>query len=71
MSHISRWLGPPPRNRMMQASARIQDDYELRVGDLRVLYRAEKEEGVTRVIVALIGKKKRNKLIIEGKEFEL
>jgi mRNA-degrading endonuclease RelE of RelBE toxin-antitoxin system len=46
-------------------------DYELRVGDLRVLYRAEEEEGVTRVIVALIGKKNRNKLIVEGKEFEL
>ena len=46
-------------------------DYELRVGNLRVLYRAEEEEGVTRVIVALIGRKTRNKLIIEGKEFDL
>jgi mRNA-degrading endonuclease RelE of RelBE toxin-antitoxin system len=46
-------------------------DYELRVGDLRVLYRAEDEEGVTRVVVALIAKKNRNKLIVEGEEFEL
>jgi mRNA-degrading endonuclease RelE of RelBE toxin-antitoxin system len=46
-------------------------DYELRVGNLRVLYRAEEEEGATRVIVALIGRKDRNKFIVEGEVFEL
>jgi len=46
-------------------------DYELRVGDLRALYRAEEDERTTRVIVALIGRKNRNKLIVEGREFEL
>lgn len=47
-------------------------DYELRVGNLRVLYRVEpQEEGPTRVIVAIIGRKDRNKLIVEGEVFEL
>src|SRR5437762_14214048 len=39
-------------------------DYELRVGNLRVLYRVEKEAGTIRVIVALIGRKDRNRLIV-------
>ena len=46
-------------------------DYELRVGDFRVLYRVEQEGETIRVIVALIGKKERNKLIVEGEVFEL
>jgi mRNA-degrading endonuclease RelE of RelBE toxin-antitoxin system len=46
-------------------------DYELRVGDLRVLYRVEDEETKPRVIVAIIGRKDRNKLIVEGAEFPL
>ena len=48
-------------------------DYELRVGNLRALYRVdvEEDEGTMRVIVALIGKKERNKLIVEGEVFEL
>jgi hypothetical protein len=46
-------------------------DYELRVGNLRVLYRVEQEGDNLSVIVALIGKKVRNKLIVEGEEFEL
>ncbi len=46
-------------------------DYELRIGRFRVFYRvAEEEEGVS-VIVALIGRKDRNKLIVEGEVFEL
>jgi mRNA-degrading endonuclease RelE of RelBE toxin-antitoxin system len=44
-------------------------DYELRVGDLRVLYRVEDEEAQPRVIVAIIGRKHGNKLIVEGEEF--
>ena len=47
-------------------------DYELRVGNLRVLYRVEEEEeDAMRVIVAIIGRKDRNKLIVEGEEFAL
>jgi mRNA-degrading endonuclease RelE of RelBE toxin-antitoxin system len=46
-------------------------DYELRVGNLRVLYRVEDEEAKPRVIVAIIGRKDRNRLIVEGEEFPL
>jgi mRNA-degrading endonuclease RelE of RelBE toxin-antitoxin system len=46
-------------------------DYELRVGNYRVLYRVDEREGQPRVIVALIGKKDRNRLIVEGEEFKL
>jgi mRNA-degrading endonuclease RelE of RelBE toxin-antitoxin system len=46
-------------------------DYELRVGDLRVLYRVEEVEDQPRVTVAIIGRKRGNKLIVEGEEFPL
>jgi mRNA-degrading endonuclease RelE of RelBE toxin-antitoxin system len=46
-------------------------DYELRVGNLRALYRVEEAEDQPRVIVAIIGEKRRNKLIVEGEEFVL
>jgi mRNA-degrading endonuclease RelE of RelBE toxin-antitoxin system len=46
-------------------------DYELRVGNLRVLYRVAEEPGTTRVIVAIIGRKDRDRLIVEGEVFEL
>jgi mRNA-degrading endonuclease RelE of RelBE toxin-antitoxin system len=46
-------------------------DYELRVGNLRVLYRVEEVEAQLNVIVAIIGRKDRNKLIVEGEEFPL
>jgi mRNA-degrading endonuclease RelE of RelBE toxin-antitoxin system len=48
-------------------------DYELRVGNLRALYRVEEEEGAISFIVAIIGRKDRNKLIVivEGEEFPL
>jgi mRNA-degrading endonuclease RelE of RelBE toxin-antitoxin system len=46
-------------------------DYELRVGNLRVLYRVEEVEGQFSVIVAIIGRKDRNKLIVEGEEFQI
>ena len=50
---------------------RRRDIVTLRVGNLRVLYRVEEEEGTIRVIVALIGRKDRNELIVEGEVFEL
>lgn len=40
-------------------------DFELRVGDLRVLYNADEGE----VVVLLVGRKVGNKLIVEGEEF--
>jgi mRNA-degrading endonuclease RelE of RelBE toxin-antitoxin system len=46
-------------------------DYELRVGDLRVLYRVHVEAATSKVIVAIIGRKDRNRLIVEGEVFEL
>jgi hypothetical protein len=35
------------------------------------LYRVEEEEGALSVIVAIIGRKVRNKLIVEGEGFPL
>lgn len=40
-------------------------EYELRVGNLRVLYNVEADE----VILLLVGRKVGNKLIVDGKEF--
>ena len=40
-------------------------EFELRVGDLRVLYNVEGTE----VVLLLVGRKAGNKLIVEGKEF--
>jgi hypothetical protein len=40
-------------------------EYELRTGDLRVLYDVEAEE----VIVSVVGRKVGNKLIVAGEEF--
>jgi hypothetical protein len=42
-------------------------DFELRVEAWRVFYRVEQ----TRVIVELIGRKRGNAVLIEGKEFKL
>ena len=39
--------------------------FELRVGDLRVLYNVEGSQ----VILLVVGRKVRNKLIVEGEEF--
>jgi mRNA-degrading endonuclease RelE of RelBE toxin-antitoxin system len=41
--------------------------YELRLGDLRVLYRVD--EGNSEVIIVAVGRKVGNTLIVEGKEF--
>ena len=40
-------------------------EFELRAGDLRVLYNVEGEE----VVVLIVGRKVGNKLIVEGEEF--
>ncbi len=40
-------------------------EFELRVGNLRVLYNVEGDE----VIVLIVGRKASNKLIVEGEEF--
>jgi mRNA-degrading endonuclease RelE of RelBE toxin-antitoxin system len=40
-------------------------EFELRVGDLRVLYNVEQDE----IVVLIVGRKVGNKLIVEGKEF--
>lgn len=40
-------------------------DFELRVGDLRALYTVEGDE----VVILVVGRKVRNKLIVEGEEF--
>lgn len=40
-------------------------EFELRAGDLRVLYNVEEEE----VIILIVGRKKGNKLIVEGEDF--
>jgi len=40
-------------------------EFELRAGDLRVLYNVEDDE----VVVLIVGRKVGNKLIVEGEEF--
>jgi mRNA-degrading endonuclease RelE of RelBE toxin-antitoxin system len=61
----------PTPNKFALDPAPQAADYELRVGDLRVLYRVEEAEAQPMVIVAIIGRKRRNKLIVEGEEFLL
>jgi mRNA-degrading endonuclease RelE of RelBE toxin-antitoxin system len=46
-------------------------DYELRIGDFRVLYNIEAGDGVVRLIIAIIGTKVRDRLIVEGEELIL
>jgi mRNA-degrading endonuclease RelE of RelBE toxin-antitoxin system len=41
--------------------------YELRLGDLRVLYNVDEEDA--EVVIVIIGRKVRNTLIVEGREF--
>jgi len=41
--------------------------YELRLGDLRVLYNVDEENA--EVVIVIIGRKVRNTLIVEGEEF--
>ena len=40
-------------------------EFELRAGDLRVLYNVEEDE----VVILIVGRKVGNKLIVEGEEF--
>ena len=42
-------------------------EFELRVGDLRVLYNLEGED----VVIIVVGRKLGNKLIVEGEEFHV
>jgi mRNA-degrading endonuclease RelE of RelBE toxin-antitoxin system len=42
--------------------------YELRLGDLRVLYNVDEEN--SEVVVVALGRKVGNKLIVEGEEFD-
>jgi mRNA-degrading endonuclease RelE of RelBE toxin-antitoxin system len=55
------------RNRFRLRRVSPHADFELRVESRRVFYRVQKE----RVVVDLIGRKKGDVLLIEGKEFEL
>lgn len=55
------------RNRFRLRRVSPHADFELRVEPWRVFYRVQKEL----VIVELVGRKKGNVLLIDGKEFEL
>ena len=55
------------RNRFRLRRVSEHADYELRIDPWRVFYRVEEH----RVIVELIGQKKGNVLLIDGKEFKL
>ena len=55
------------RNRFRLRRISEHADYELRVDPWHVLYRVQNKT----VTVELIGRKKGNVLLIEGKEFEL
>jgi hypothetical protein len=55
------------RNRFRLRRLSPHADFELRVEPWRVFYRVQEEL----VIVELIGRKKGNVLLIDGKEFEL
>jgi hypothetical protein len=70
-SSWSRTIRAQTRNKFALDPAAETADYELRVGDLRALYRVEQVKVEPRVIVAIIGKKDGNKLIVEGEEFPL
>ena len=59
------------RNRFALDPAADCADYELRIGNFRVLYRVEEQEDEVTVIVAIIGRKNRNQLIVEGEVFDL
>jgi hypothetical protein len=54
------------RNRFRLRRLSPHADFELRVEPWRVFYRVEGE-----VVVELIGRKERDRLLIEGKEFTL
>ena len=55
------------RNRFRLRRASPHADFELRVDPWRVFYRVEQRL----VIVELIGRKDGNRLLIDGKEFDL
>lgn len=55
------------RNRFRLRRLSVHADFELRVEPWRIFYRVQEDL----VIVELIGRKRGNVLMIEGKEFEL
>jgi len=55
------------RNRFRLRRPSSQADYELRVEHLRVFYRVVEEE----VLVAILGHKRGNEILVDGKVFAL
>jgi mRNA-degrading endonuclease RelE of RelBE toxin-antitoxin system len=55
------------RNKFRLRRTSAVADYELRLEDLRVLYRIEEAD----VLIAVVGRKRGNALIVEGKEYVL
>lgn len=55
------------RNKFRLHRASDVADYELRLADLRVLYRIEEAD----VLITVIGRKRGNALIVKGKEYIL
>ena len=56
-----------PRNKFRLRRPSAHADYELRLGDVRVFYRVRDEI----VEVVLIGRKRGNRLVTGGEEFDL
>ena len=54
-----------PTNAIKRLRPNLFADFELRVGDLRVLYNVDEGE----VVLLIVGRKVGNKLIVEGEEF--
>ncbi len=55
------------RNKFRLRRASVHAEFELRLGDCRVFYRARRDV----VEIVMIGEKRGNRLLIEGEEFEL
>jgi mRNA interferase RelE/StbE len=66
--HLSNEPTRETRNRKPLRDSSLAD-WELRVGQYRVFYRVEKQSVL--VLILAIGKKGRNRLLIEGKEYQL
>ncbi len=60
--------GETPRNKFKLRRTSEFADFELRLEDLRVLYRIE---AAGQVVITVIGIKKGNTLIVEGEGFEI
>lgn len=64
---VARLTGQPatPTRAIKRLRPNPLAEYELRVGDLRVLYNVEGNE----VVLLVVGRKEGNKLIVQGEEF--